>query len=151
MKMNHKIRNKSALNNAIVLREIADRMLNEANAINRPLECIFYAHLLTSCAELLDDFRKENTELRTQLIAFQKAANTAVAVDLASGPDTTAWYTPFVIGTRVCLKANPDQRGTVVGSSISSYTEHRYYIRFDSEFEDNRWVKARNLELAPNK
>ncbi|EGA2181355.1 hypothetical protein H5E02_005130, partial [Salmonella enterica] len=94
---------------------------------------------------------KENAELRAQLIAFQKAANPAVAVDLASGPDTTACYTPFVIGTRVCLKANPDQRGTVVGSSISSYTEHRYYVRFDSEFEDNRWVKARNLELVPGK
>ncbi|EHD0319927.1 hypothetical protein JZN02_000668 [Salmonella enterica] len=102
-------------------------------------------------ANAIEQLIKENEELRAQLVAFQKAANPAVAVDLASGPDTTACYTPFVIGTRVCLKANPDQRGTVVGSSISSYTEHRYYVRFDSEFEDNRWVKARNLELAPNK
>ncbi|EAN4688362.1 hypothetical protein AB385_04230 [Salmonella enterica] len=102
-------------------------------------------------ANAIEQLVKENEELRAQLVAFQKAANPAVAVDLASGPDTTACYTPFVIGTRVCLKANPDQRGTVVGSSISSYTEHRYYVRFDSEFEDNRWVKARNLELAPNK
>ncbi|EGA4729222.1 hypothetical protein H5R85_005339, partial [Salmonella enterica] len=105
----------------------------------------------TIAANAIEQLVKENAELRAQLIAFQKAANPAVAVDLASGPDTTACYTPFVIGTRVCLKANPDQRGTVVGSSISSYTEHRYYVRFDSEFEDNRWVKARNLELAPNK
>ncbi|EAO1055483.1 hypothetical protein EXO58_24065 [Salmonella enterica] len=102
-------------------------------------------------ANAIEQLVKENEELRAQLVTFQKAANPAVAVDLASGPDTTACYTPFVIGTRVCLKANPDQRGTVVGSSISSYTEHRYYVRFDSEFEDNRWVKARNLELAPNK
>ncbi|EIC5559477.1 hypothetical protein K9Z53_001494 [Salmonella enterica] len=102
-------------------------------------------------ANAIEQLIKENEELRAQLVAFQKAANPAVAVDLASAPDTTACYTPFVIGTRVCLKANPDQRGTVVGSSISSYTEHRYYVRFDSEFEDNRWVKARNLELAPNK
>ncbi|EGP9302873.1 hypothetical protein I0964_002546 [Salmonella enterica] len=106
---------------------------------------------LMSEPHAIEQLVKENAELRAQLIAFQKAANPAVAVDLASGPDTTACYTPFVIGTRVCLKANPDQRGTVVGSSISSYTEHRYYVRFDSEFEDNRWVKARNLELAPNK
>ncbi|ELQ2701430.1 hypothetical protein QTB88_003251 [Salmonella enterica] len=105
----------------------------------------------TIAANAIEQLVKENAELRAQLIAFQKAANPAVAVDLASGPDTTACYTPFVIGTRVCLKANPDQHGTVVGSSISSYTEHRYYVRFDSEFEDNRWVKARNLELAPNK
>ncbi|HAD5966795.1 TPA_asm: hypothetical protein G1Q02_08065 [Salmonella enterica subsp. enterica serovar Typhimurium] len=102
-------------------------------------------------ANAIEQLVKENAELRAQLIAFQKAANPAVAVDLASGPDTTACYTPFVTGTRVCLKANPDQRGTVVGSSISSYTEHRYYVRFDSEFEDNRWVKARNLELVPGK
>ncbi|EDI2921494.1 hypothetical protein IHI15_000967 [Salmonella enterica] len=102
-------------------------------------------------ANAIEQLVKENEKLRAQLVAFQKAANPAVAVDPASGPDTTACYTPFVIGTRVCLKANPDQRGTVVSSSISSYTERRYYVRFDSEFEDNRWVKARNLELVPDK
>ncbi|EAN8257162.1 hypothetical protein JGW32_005041 [Salmonella enterica] len=100
-------------------------------------------------ASAIEQLVKENKKLRAQLVAFQKAANPAVAVDLASGPDTTARYTPFVTGTRVCLKTNPDQRGTVVGSSISSYTEHRYYVRFDSEFEDNRWVKAKHLELIP--
>ncbi|EAY4424310.1 hypothetical protein OCD24_003473 [Salmonella enterica] len=100
-------------------------------------------------ASAIEQLVKENEKLRAQLIAFQKAANPAVAVDLASGPDTTARYTPFVTGTRVCLKTNPDQRGTVVGSSVSSYTEHRYYVRFDSEFEDNRWVKAKHLELIP--
>ncbi|ECP6666115.1 hypothetical protein FUU15_09120 [Salmonella enterica] len=72
MKINHEIRDKAALDNAIVLREIADRMLSEANRSNRTLDSIFYAHLLTSCAGFLDDFRKENTELRAQLVAFQK-------------------------------------------------------------------------------
>ncbi|EAA7538688.1 hypothetical protein EA576_06085 [Salmonella enterica subsp. enterica serovar Give] len=100
-------------------------------------------------ASAIEQLVKENEKLRAQLVAFQKAANPAVAVDLASGPDTTACYTPFVTGTRVCLKTNPNQRGTVVGSSISSCTEHRYYVRFDSEFEDNRWVKAKHLELIP--
>ncbi|EAT7028903.1 hypothetical protein EGE69_09490 [Salmonella enterica] len=100
-------------------------------------------------ASAIEQLVKENEKLHAQLVAFQKAANPAVAVDLASGPDTTACYTPFVTGTRVCLKTNPGQRGTVVGSSISSYTEHRYYVRFDSEFEDNRWVKAKHLELIP--
>ncbi|EJF5170580.1 hypothetical protein M8S13_000794 [Salmonella enterica] len=100
-------------------------------------------------ANAIEQLVKENEELRAQLVAFQRTANATVAVDPASGPDTTACYTPFVKGARVCLKANPDQRGTVVGSSISSYTEHRYYVRFDSEFEDNRWVKARNLESIP--
>ncbi|HFG8045519.1 TPA: hypothetical protein ACGIOW_000841 [Salmonella enterica subsp. enterica serovar Saintpaul] len=102
-------------------------------------------------ANAIEQLVKENEKLRAQLVAFQKAANPAVAVDPASGPDTTACYTPFVIGTRVCLKANPDQRGTVVSSSISSYTERQYYVCFDSEFEKNRWVKARNLELVPDK
>ncbi|EJJ4279611.1 hypothetical protein NI424_003184 [Salmonella enterica] len=105
----------------------------------------------TAAASAIEQLVKENEELRAQLVAFQRTANATVAVDPASGPDTTACYTPFVKGARVCLKANPDQRGTVVGSSISSYTEHRYYVRFDSEFEDNRWIKARNLELVPNK
>ncbi|EAN0238603.1 hypothetical protein AAIQ89_003237 [Salmonella enterica] len=101
-------------------------------------------------ASAIEQLVKENEKLRAQLVAFQKAANPAVAVDLASGPDTTACYTPFVTGTRVCLKANPDQRGTVVENSVSSYTEHRYYVRFDSEFEDNRWIKASLLEVLHN-
>ncbi|EEB5699455.1 hypothetical protein ACI258_002694 [Salmonella enterica subsp. enterica serovar Montevideo] len=101
-------------------------------------------------ANAIEQLVKENAELRAQLVAFQKAANPTVAVDPASGPDTTACYTPFVTGTRVYLKANPDQRGTVVGSYISSYAGRRYYVRFDSEFEDNRWVKASLLEVLHN-
>ncbi|EBA9762802.1 hypothetical protein CFJ40_11210 [Salmonella enterica] len=106
--------------------------------------------MMTLSADLIQDLHEENAELRAQLVAFQKAANPAVAVDPASGPDTTACYTRFVRGARVCLKANPDQRGTVVENSISSYTEHRYYVRFDSEFEDNRWIKASLLEVLHN-
>ncbi|EDG2429616.1 hypothetical protein GCO59_21645, partial [Salmonella enterica] len=41
-------------------------------------------------ANAIEQLVKENEELRAQLVAFQKAANPAVAVDLASGPDTTA-------------------------------------------------------------
>ncbi|ELW5244720.1 hypothetical protein QL501_004803, partial [Salmonella enterica] len=55
-------------------------------------------------ASAIEQLVKENEKLHAQLVAFQKAANPAVAVDLASGPDTTARYTPFVTGTRVCLK-----------------------------------------------
>ncbi|HAD3351398.1 TPA_asm: hypothetical protein G1O92_14675 [Salmonella enterica subsp. enterica serovar Typhimurium] len=104
----------------------------------------------TIAANAIEQLVKENEKLRAQLIAFQKAANPAVAVNPASGQDTTARYTPFVRGVRVCLKANPDQRGTVVENSVSSYTEHRYYVRFDSEFEDNRWIKASLLEVLHN-
>ncbi|EGL1306164.1 hypothetical protein IP180_004072 [Salmonella enterica] len=104
----------------------------------------------TIAANAIEQLVKENEKLRAQLIAFQKAANPAVAVNPASGQDTTARHTPFVRGARVCLKANPDQRGTVVESSVSSHTEHRYYVRFDSEFEDNRWIKASLLEVLHN-
>ncbi|EBU6209045.1 TPA: hypothetical protein ACIVBI_000594 [Salmonella enterica subsp. enterica serovar 40:-:1,5] len=135
-----------ALIGAKFLRQHAEHMASSPSLMDR-----IAAEPRELAANAIEVLVKENTELLAQLIAFQKAANPAVAVDLASGPDTTACYTPFVTGTRVCLKANPNQRGTVVGSSISSYTERRYYVRFDSEFEDNRWVKARNLELAPNK
>ncbi|ELC1915491.1 hypothetical protein Q4700_004130 [Salmonella enterica] len=135
-----------ALIGAKFLRQHAEHMASSPSLMDR-----IAAEPRELAANAIEVLVKENTELLAQLVAFQKAANPAVAVDLASGPDTTACYTPFVTGTRVCLKANPDQRGTVVGSSISSYTERRYYVRFDSEFEDNRWVKARNLELAPNK
>ncbi|EBS7157147.1 hypothetical protein LWV10_004971, partial [Salmonella enterica] len=41
-------------------------------------------------ASAIEQLVKENEKLHAQLVAFQKAANPAVAVDLASGPDTTA-------------------------------------------------------------
>ncbi|EAS0616264.1 hypothetical protein CDW99_004901 [Salmonella enterica subsp. enterica serovar Ealing] len=106
--------------------------------------------MMTLSADLIQDLHEENAELRAQLIAFQKAANPAVAVDLASGPDTTACYTPFVTGTRVCLKAHPYQRGTIVNTRFDDRRGYLISVRFDSEFEDNRWVKARNLELIPD-
>ncbi|EAP9510030.1 hypothetical protein AABH71_002891 [Salmonella enterica] len=101
-------------------------------------------------ANAIEQLVKENAELRAQLVAFQKAANPAVAVDLASGPDTTACYTPFVTGTRVCLKVHPYQRGTIVNTRFDDRRGYLISVRFDSEFEDNRWVKARNLELIPD-
>ncbi|EDU9491642.1 hypothetical protein LE98_002693 [Salmonella enterica subsp. enterica] len=127
------------------------RMHAEASADDDDFFVAIMSEPQTIAASAIEQLVKENEDLRAQLIAFQKAANPAVAVDPASGQDTTAWYTHLVRGARVCLKANPDQRGTVVGSYISLYTEHRCYVRFDSEFEENRWVKARDLELVPDK
>ncbi|EAO0384403.1 hypothetical protein EWP40_01565 [Salmonella enterica] len=105
----------------------------------------------TIAANAIEQLVKENEELRAQLVAFQKAANPAVAVDPASGPDTTAWYTPFVRGARVCLRAHPYQRGTVSNTRIDDRRGHLIFVCFESEFEENRWVKARNLELVPGK
>ncbi|QXN83050.1 hypothetical protein JMJ85_20065 [Salmonella enterica subsp. diarizonae] len=107
--------------------------------------------MMTLSADLIQDLHEENTELRAQLVAFQKAANPAVAVDPASGQDTTAWYTPFVRGARVCLKAHPYQRGTIVNTRFDDRRGYLISVRFESEFESDRWVKAKNLELIPDK
>ncbi|ENU0826671.1 hypothetical protein ACE6YM_000320 [Salmonella enterica] len=102
-------------------------------------------------ATAIEQLVKENAELRAQLVAFQKAASPAVAVDPASGPDTTAWYTPFVRGARVCLKSHPDQHGTVVDSFIHSRAGLRCHVCFDDECNRSRWVNAKNLKLVPDK
>lgn len=101
-------------------------------------------------ANAIEQLVKENAELRAQLVAFQKAANPAVAVDPASGPDTTARYTPFVRGARVCLKVHPYQRGTIVNTRFDDHRGYLISVRFESEFESDRWVKAKNLELIPD-
>ncbi|ECP0307297.1 hypothetical protein FX576_08580 [Salmonella enterica] len=105
----------------------------------------------TIAADAIEQLVKENEKIHAQLVAFQKAANPAVAVDPASGPDTTACYTPFTKGARVLLKSLPHQYGTVTDIKASTYGFLRYYVRFDSEFEDNRWVSAQRLELIPDK
>ncbi|EAU2533326.1 hypothetical protein ACFA3J_003073 [Salmonella enterica] len=102
-------------------------------------------------ATAIEQLVKENAELRAQLVAFQKAANPAVAVDPAKEDSEHTCYTSFTKGACVRLKSHPDQHGTVVDSFIHSRAEHRCYVCFDSEFEENRWVKARNLELVPDK
>ncbi|EAQ6132288.1 hypothetical protein AXA88_26980 [Salmonella enterica] len=106
--------------------------------------------MMTLSADLIQDLHEENDELRAQLVAFQKAANPAVAVDPASGLDTTAWYTPFVRGARVCLKVHPYQRGTIVNTRFDDRRGYLISVRFESEFESDRWVKAKNLELIPD-
>lgn len=101
-------------------------------------------------ADAIEQLVKENEELRAQLVAFQKAANPVFAVDSASAPDTTACYTPFVKGARVRLKAHPYLRGTVGNTRIDDRRGHLIFVCFESEFEEDRWVKARNLELIPD-
>lgn len=101
-------------------------------------------------ASAIEQLVKENEKLRDQLIAFQRTANAAVAVDPASGQDTTAGYTPFVRGARVCLKVHPYQRGTIVNTRFDDRRGYLISVRFESEFESDRWVKAKNLELIPD-
>ncbi|EFR7200340.1 hypothetical protein ABLE27_003692 [Salmonella enterica] len=102
-------------------------------------------------ANAIEQLVKENAELRAQLIAFQKAANTTVAFDPAKKDSEHTWYTTFTKGARVCLRAHPYQRGTVSNTRIDDRRGHLIFVCFESEFEEDRWVKARNLELVPGK
>ncbi|EGW6561154.1 hypothetical protein JGT04_000989 [Salmonella enterica] len=101
----------------------------------------------TIAANAIEQLVKENAELRAQLIAFQKAANTTVAFDPAKKDSEHTWYTTFTKGARVCL----NQRGTVSNTRIDDRRGHLIFVCFESEFEEDRWVKAWNLELVPGK
>ncbi|EIT5899309.1 hypothetical protein L2K72_003418 [Salmonella enterica] len=101
-------------------------------------------------ADAIEQLVKENEGLRARLVAIQKALNPTVAIDPASGPDAAACHTPFTKGARVFLKSFPHQHGTVTDIKASTYGFLRCYVRFDSEFEDNRWVSAQRLELVPD-
>ncbi|HCL5348373.1 TPA: hypothetical protein N2G46_001888 [Salmonella enterica] len=93
----------------------------------------------------------ENAELRAQLVAFQKAANPAVAVDPAKEDSEHTCYTSFTKGACVRLKWHPYQRGIVRDNRLDDRRGYLIFVCFKSEFEENRWVKARNLELVPDK
>ncbi|ECP9814169.1 hypothetical protein FZR67_20220 [Salmonella enterica] len=135
-----------ALAGAIFLRKYAEALADTKNPmlrISAEPHCI--------AADAIELIVEENEKLRAQLVAFQMAANTAVAVDPASGPDTTAYYTPFVKGARVRLKVHPYQHGTIVNTRFDDRRGYLISVRFESEFESDRWVKAKNLELIPDK
>ncbi|HAK3428034.1 TPA: hypothetical protein ACTD06_000534 [Salmonella enterica subsp. enterica serovar Typhimurium] len=102
-------------------------------------------------ANAIEQLVKENEKLRAQLIAFQKAVSPAVAVDPAKEDSEHTWYTTFKKGARVCLRVHPYQRGTVSNTRIDDRRGHLIFVCFESEFEEDRWVKARNLELVPDK
>ncbi|MDJ8397693.1 hypothetical protein LEC85_03580 [Salmonella enterica] len=102
-------------------------------------------------ATAIEQLVKENAELRAQLVAFQKAANPAVAVDPAKEDSEHTCYTSFTKGACVRLKWHPYQRGIVRDNRLDDRCGHLIFVCFESEFEEDRWVKARNLELVPDK
>ncbi|EBA1296035.1 hypothetical protein FHD24_01035 [Salmonella enterica] len=104
----------------------------------------------TIAANAIEQLVKENEKLHAQLVAFQRAANPAVAVDPAKKDSEHTWYTTFTKGARVCLRAQPYQRGTVSNTCIDDRRGHLILVCFDSEFEEDRWVKAKNLDLTPD-
>ncbi|ENS4525978.1 hypothetical protein ACE09S_004007, partial [Salmonella enterica] len=74
-----------ALAGAIFLRKYAEALADAKNPMLR-----ISAEPHTIAADAIEQLVKENEKIHAQLVAFQKAANPAVAVDPAIGPDTTA-------------------------------------------------------------
>ncbi|EEM8924061.1 hypothetical protein GL409_03230 [Salmonella enterica] len=101
-------------------------------------------------ASAIEQLVEENEKLRAQLVAFQKAANPVFAVDPAKNDSEHTCYTTFVKGARVCLKVHPYQRGTIDATRFDDRRGYLISVRFESEFEIDRWVKAKNLELIPD-
>lgn len=101
-------------------------------------------------ASAIEQLVEENEKLRAQLVAFQKAANPVFAVDPAKNDSEHTCYTTFVKGARVCLKVHPYQRGTVINTRFDDRRGYLISVHFESEFEIDRWVKAKNLELIPD-
>ncbi|EHG3076565.1 hypothetical protein J4S47_000939 [Salmonella enterica] len=134
-----------ALNGALLLRMQAKFMSEDDD---------FFVALMseshTIAANAIEKIVEENEKLHAQLVAFQRAANPAVAVDPAKKDSEHTRYTTFTKGARVCLRAQPYQRGTVSNTCIDDRRGHFIFVCFESEFEKDRWVKAKNLELIPD-
>ncbi|MGG5933026.1 hypothetical protein ACQSDP_25875, partial [Salmonella enterica] len=104
------------------------RMHAEASADDDDFFIAIMSEPQTIAASAIEQLVKENAELRAQLVAFQKAANPAVAVDPAAPDGERTCYIPFVTGARVFLKSHPDQHGTVVDSFIHSRAGLRCHV-----------------------
>ncbi|EBM0642067.1 hypothetical protein DP615_00165 [Salmonella enterica] len=126
------------------------RMHTEAMADDADFFIALMSESYTIAASAIEQLVEENEKLRAQLVAFQKAANPVFAVDPAKNDSEHTCHTPFVKGARVCLKVHPYQRGTIVNTRFDDRRGYLISVRFESEFEIDRWVKAKNLELIPD-
>ncbi|EBG6488465.1 hypothetical protein FI912_15015 [Salmonella enterica] len=134
-----------ALAGVIFLRKYAEALANAKNPMLRIL-----AEPYCIAADTIEQIVEENEKLREQLVAFQRTANAAVAVDPASGPDTTAYYTSLLKGTRVRLKTAPYMRGTAGLTKVNERGIPFCSVHFEAPYEDTRWVKAERLESIPD-
>ncbi|ELS5095621.1 hypothetical protein QO790_001013 [Salmonella enterica] len=134
-----------ALAGVIFLRKCAEALANTKNPMLR-----ISAEPYCIAADAIEQIVEENEKLRAQLVAFQKAANPAVAVNPASGQDTTACYTPFVKGARVRIKGVPYLSGTAGLTKVNERGIPFCSVHFVTPYEDIRWVKAECLELIPD-
>ncbi|HBC5824413.1 TPA: hypothetical protein KEV35_003289 [Escherichia coli] len=135
-----------ALAGAMFLRNYAAMMADSDDPMMR---LSVEPHLIA--ADAIEQMAQENACLRNQLATFQTVADTTAAFDPAKEGAEHACHTAFIKGTRVCLKNSPQQCGTVVDARTSGYAVYRVFVRFDSPFEEDRWVKTRNLEITPDK
>lgn len=134
-----------ALAGVIFLRKCAEALANTKNPMLR-----ISAEPYCIAADAIEQIVEENEKLRAQLVAFQRTANAAVAVDPASGPDTTAYYTSLLKGTRVRLKTAPYMRGTAGLTKVNERGIPFCSVHFEAPYEDTRWVKAERLESIPD-
>ncbi|EIY5516213.1 hypothetical protein MM424_001555 [Salmonella enterica] len=134
-----------ALAGVIFLRKCAEALANTENPMLR-----ISAEPYCIAADAIEQIVEENEKLREQLVAFQRTANAAVAVDPASGPDTTAYYTSLLKGTRVRLKTAPYMRGTAGLTKVNERGIPFCSVHFEAPYEDTRWVKAERLESIPD-
>ncbi|EAW1317642.1 hypothetical protein AHX51_03140 [Salmonella enterica subsp. diarizonae] len=138
-----------ALAGVFFLRECAEALANNKNPMLRIL-----AEPYCIAADTIEQIVEENEKLRAQIVAFQRASASVSKFD----PIGDAWRTrdtnddraPFVRGDRVRLKVHPYQRGTIVNTRFDDRRGYLISVRFESEFESDRWVKAKNLELIPD-
>ncbi|EAY2275278.1 hypothetical protein SQV56_000393 [Salmonella enterica] len=134
-----------ALAGVIFLRKCAEVLASTKNPMLR-----ISAEPYCIAADAIEKIVEENEKLREQLVAFQRTANAAVAVDPASGPDTTACYTPFVRGDRVRLKLTPEKHGTVDITRGDDSDTLSCFVHFVYPPEKHSWVSAKLLELIPD-
>ncbi|EAP3755793.1 hypothetical protein EAW98_01820 [Salmonella enterica] len=133
-----------ALAGVIFLRKCAEALANTKNPMLR-----ISAEPYCIAADAIEQIVEENEKLREQLVAFQRT-KAAVAIDPASGPDTTACYTPSSMGARVRLKAHPHLRGTVGIAKADERGDMFCFVHFEPPHEDSLWVKEKRLELIPD-
>ncbi|EAW1261739.1 hypothetical protein RH437_001532 [Salmonella enterica] len=133
-----------AIIGAMLLRKHAEHMASSPSLMDR-----IAAEPRELAANAIEVLVKENTELRAQLVAFQKAANPAVAVDPAAPDGEYTCYTTFVKGLRVCLSHAPSTRGIIDDTRFDKNFGHLALVRFESPSERDRWVAVEILELVP--
>ncbi|EBB1063578.1 hypothetical protein CH113_01395 [Salmonella enterica] len=126
------------------------RMHAEASAADDDFFIAIMSEPQTIAASAIEQIVEENEKLREQLVTLQKATNYTIAVDPASGPDTTACYTPFVRGDRVRLKLTPEKHGTVDITRGDDSDTLSCFVHFVYPPEKKSWVSAKLLELIPD-